>query len=92
MQEIIDHKKASDAISEEDSYYSTKSGPKPKRTTRGWRLLVESKDGTTSWVSLADLKDSYSVQVADYAVANKLTQEPAFHWWVPLVLRSGQGF
>ncbi|KAI2506427.1 Reverse transcriptase (RNA-dependent DNA polymerase) [Fragilaria crotonensis] len=87
MQEIIDHKKTSDAISEEDSYYSTKAGPKPKRTTRGWRLLVEWKDGTSTWVSLADIKDSYPVQVADYAVANKLTQEPAFRWWVPFVLK-----
>jgi hypothetical protein len=87
MQEIIDHKKTSDAISEEESYYSTRSGPKPKRTTRGWRLLVEWKDGTSSWVSLADLNDSYRVQVADYAVANKLTREPAFRWWVPFVLK-----
>ena len=55
MHEIIDHKNTSDAISEENSYYSTKSSPKPKRTTRGWRLLVEWKDGTTTWVSLADM-------------------------------------
>ena len=39
------------------------------------------------WVSLADIKDSYPVQVADYAVANMLTQEPAFRWWVPFVLK-----
>jgi hypothetical protein len=87
MHEIIDHKKTSDAISEEASYYSTKSGPKPKRTTRGWRLLVEWKDGTNTWVSLADIKDSYPVQVADYAVTNQLTQEPAFRWWVPFILK-----
>jgi hypothetical protein len=85
MQEIIDHKTTSGALPEEDAYYSTKSGPKLKRTTRGWRLLVEWKDG--SWVSLADLKDSYPVQVADYALANGLTQEPAFRWWAPFVLK-----
>ena len=41
----------------------------------------------TTWVSLADIKDSYPVQVADYAVTNQLTQEPAFRWWVPFILK-----
>ena len=87
MKEIIDHKKTGDAIPEEQSYYSTKSGPRTKRTTRGWKLLIEWKDGSSSWVTLADIKDSYPVQVADYAVLNGLTQEPAFRWWVPFVLK-----
>ena len=87
MKEIIDHDKGRNALNEEDAYYSTKAGPKPKRTTRGWRLLVEWNDGSSSWVPLADLKDSYPVQVADYAVLNNLTQEPAFRWWVPFILK-----
>jgi hypothetical protein len=49
--------------------------------------LIEWKDGTSTWVPLADIKDSYPVQVADYAVANGLTHEPAFRWWVPFVLK-----
>ena len=87
MKEIIDHNKGRNALSDEDAYYSTKAGPRPKRTTRGWRLLIEWNDGSSSWVPLADLKDSYPVQVADYAVTNNLTQEPAFRWWVPFVLK-----
>lgn len=75
------------AMSEGDAFYSTKTGPRPKRSTRGWRLLVEEwKDGSTR-VPLKDLKDSYPVQVADYAELNNLTQEPAFQWWVPLVIK-----
>jgi hypothetical protein len=31
---------------------------------------------TTSWLSLKDLKESNPVDVADYAVANKLGLEP----------------
>ncbi|KAI2511584.1 Reverse transcriptase (RNA-dependent DNA polymerase) [Fragilaria crotonensis] len=61
MNEIIDHDKGQNALSKEDSYYSSKAGPKPKRTMRGWRLLVEWNDGSSSWISLADLKDSYPV-------------------------------
>jgi hypothetical protein len=88
MQEIVDHRKGKDALVDNDSaYYSTKSGRKPKRTTKGWRLLVEWKNGLTSWVPLTDMKDSYPIQVADYATANNLTNEPAFRWWVPFVLK-----
>jgi hypothetical protein len=49
--------------------------------------LVEWKEGSSSSIPLADLKDAYPVQVSDDAVANNLTTEPAFHWWVPFVLK-----
>jgi hypothetical protein len=56
-------------------------------TTKGWKLHLEWKDGTTDWLPLKDLKESYPVQVAEYAVANKISEKPAFAWWVPYVLR-----
>jgi hypothetical protein len=90
MQEIIGHERNHSALKEEVAYYSTKSGPKPKRTTKGWHLLVEWKDGSSSWVPLTDLKDAYPVQVADYAVTNNLTAEPTFRWWVPFVLKKSR--
>eukprot|EP00980_Cylindrotheca_fusiformis_P019797 scaffold6944_cov68-Cylindrotheca_fusiformis.AAC.1 len=34
-----------------------------------------------------DLKESNPVEVAEYAVANKIEEEPAFKWWVPYVLK-----
>jgi hypothetical protein len=36
---------------------------------------------------LKDLKDAYTVQIAEYAAANKTANEPAFNWWVHRVLR-----
>ena len=33
-----------------------------------------------------DLKASNPVEVAEYAVANRLVKEPAFKWWVPHVI------
>ena len=57
------------------------------RTSRGWKLLVEWKEGVSDWIPLKDLKESYPVQVAEYAVANNLETEPAFSWWVNTVLR-----
>jgi hypothetical protein len=88
MQEIIDHQKDKNALADDDNaYYSTKSGRKPKRTTKGWRFLVEWKDGLTSWVPLVDMKESYPLEVADYVTANNIANEPAFRWWVPFVLK-----
>ena len=36
---------------------------------------------------MKDMKNSYTVQLAEYAVTCKLSQEPAFAWWVPYVLK-----
>ena len=72
LDEIVDHKSDGTAVSKDDGYDVAKDGtPRPKRTTRGWKLLVSWKDGSTSWVPLKDMKEAYPVQVAEYAVANK---------------------
>jgi hypothetical protein len=55
---------------------------KPKITTQGWQLLVLWKDKSMSWVKLKDLKVSNPVELAEYAVANRNVEEPAFKWWV----------
>lgn len=44
-------------------------------------------DGSTDWVGLTDLKRRHPVEAAEYAVANKISEEPAFVWWVRKVLR-----
>ena len=38
-------------------------------------------------MKLKDLKNSNPVEVAEYAVANRVQDEPAFAWWVKTVLR-----
>jgi hypothetical protein len=57
------------------------------RSTVGWHLCVQWKDGSTSWQSLKDLKEAHPVAVAKYAVAQGIDNEPAFNWWVRAVLR-----
>jgi hypothetical protein len=39
------------------------------------------------WFPLKDLKDAYPVQIAEYAAANIIVNDPAFNWWVHTVLR-----
>jgi hypothetical protein len=58
-----------------------------RKTTKGWHLCVESKDGTTSWERLADLKESNPVEVAEYAATKILLDTPDFVWWAPHVLK-----
>ena len=78
MKEICDHCKDGRAIPISNGFTTNKNGNKmPKQTTIGWQLLVEWKDGSTDWM---DLKESNPVELAEYAVANKIVEEPAFKW------------
>jgi hypothetical protein len=40
----------------------------------------------TSWHQLADLKESYPIEVAEFTVTHEIYDEPAFIWWFPYVL------
>ncbi|KAI2493253.1 Reverse transcriptase (RNA-dependent DNA polymerase) [Fragilaria crotonensis] len=58
-----------------------------RETTVGWEVLVRWKDGSTTWVAMKDVKESFPVQLAEYAVQTRIAEEPAFAWWVPYTLR-----
>ena len=51
-----------------------------KKTTKGWELFVQWKDGSGNWVSLKDLKDSYPLELAKYATQMGIDKEPSFIW------------
>ena len=63
-----------------------------RKSTDGWQICVQWKDGSTSWKYLKDLKDSHPVQTADYDVAQGIDHEPGFNWWVDVVLRKREIF
>jgi hypothetical protein len=86
--EIVDHRTNGKQLTQQDAFVVNRSGTKRRReTTAGWELLVRWKDNSTTWVALKDLKASYPVQIAEYAVEMRLAEEPAFAWWVPYTLR-----
>ena len=88
MDEIIGHRSNEHAVKQQDAFITTKTGTRRRReTTKGWELLVRWKDGGTDWIALKDIKESYPVQVAEYAVSSRISEEPAFAWWSPLVLK-----
>lgn len=90
LDEIIDHRSNDTAIKREDGFIERKGQKYRKLTTRGWELCVQWKDGSTNWIALKDLKDSYPVELATYARDNKLVEEPAFAWWVPYTLKKSK--
>lgn len=88
FKEIVDHKKGPGALSGEEGTFTSPNGRKSwKWTTAGWWLLVLWMDGSTSWERLKDMKESYPVHAAEYAIAHKLDHEPAFRWWIKTVLK-----
>ena len=67
------------AVPMSEATFTTKSGQtRNKKTTKGWKFCIQWNDGKCEWVKLKDLKESHPVEVAEYAKANQLLQEPAF--------------
>ena len=88
FQEIVDHRMDGKEIKQQDAFITTKTGTRRRQeTTQGWEIIVQCKDGSSTWIAMKDMKDSYPVQLVEYAVTWKLSQEPAFAWWVPYVLK-----
>ena len=81
MQEIVDHPvNGREATKEHAFIISHNVGLCRKGTTLGWEIRIQWKDGSTTWESLKDVKESYLVQVAQYAHQRKLSDEHAFTW------------
>ena len=90
LQEICNHWKDGLAVVKDDMFVQHKRGGSNavyRRTIKGWQLLVQWKDGSTSWTLLKDLKESNPIEVAEYVVTNKIANEPVFIWWAKDVLR-----
>ena len=83
LNEVANNKKCGGDITKVDSFIKSSSGNlHRKRTTRDWKLLVEWKYRSVDWFPLKDLKQSNPVELSEYAVANEISDEPAFNWWV----------
>ena len=81
LTEVTDNKKDGSDISKVDSFINCISGNlQRKRATHGWKCLVKWKYGSVDWVPLKDLKQSNTVEMAEYAVENDIIDEHAFNW------------
>jgi hypothetical protein len=88
LNSILDFKKDETAIAREDMYVQTKSDNRGlKKTATGWKLLDLWKDVFEEWIPLKDLKENYPIEVAEFAKARGISEEPAFKWWVNYTLK-----
>ena len=71
-----------------DALLHTSTGTERRvNTTKGWNIFIQWQDGITTWNTMNNVKDSYPVQMAEFAVENRILEEPAFAWWVKYVLK-----
>ena len=42
---------------------------------------------SSTWTPMKDLKESNPIDIAEYVVENKISEEAAFAWWVPYTLK-----
>ena len=76
------------AVSKEDNHITLKSGQQQLQCmTAGWKLLVCWKDGTESWVTLMDMKQSHPVEMAEFTMVRGISDKAVFAWWVPYTQR-----
>ena len=86
LKEISGHKNGPNAIDKEEGFTRSHNGNQiPIRTTKGWEIEVQWKDGSASWVPLKDIKDFNPIELMEYAVAQQIDTEPAFNWSIPSV-------
>jgi hypothetical protein len=85
--EIIDHWTDGTEVKQQDAFLTTSNRNQRRREpTKGWEILVQWKDGSSTWISLKDMKNSYPVQLAEYATLKWLAGEPAFASWINHVI------
>ena len=85
---IIDHRTDGTEVLDKDAFIKLKHGGRKRRiTTKGWEILIQWKDGSTTWESLKDVKNCYPVQLSEYAIQMQLEKKPAFAWWIDHAVR-----
>ena len=87
LKEITDHRKSAMTVPIYEKFLVSDTGSKSLRnTTKGWNFLYLWKYCSTTWAPLKDLKDSNHVDIVEYVVGNRISEEAAFAWWVPYTL------
>ena len=88
FQDIQDHRTDGTELVGDEGFFTTRNGTRRRKpTTKGHQILIGWKDGSTTWHKLKDVKEAFPVQLAEYAVQNRLVHLPAFAWWVRDVLK-----
>ena len=91
LDSIIDYRTNGNELQEHDAYITSKNGGRRrKETTKGWEILLGWKDGSSTWEAMKDIKESYPVDLAEFAIQKGIDSQPAFAWWIPFVIKKKQ--
>ena len=75
----IDFRRSTTTLCYDDQKVTANVRTHYRRSTAGWQICCQWKDGSTSWCKLSDLKESHPIETSEYAVAQGLDGEPAFN-------------
>ena len=86
--DILNYCKTPNAVAIDDATVVERNRRRYQRkTTSVWNLLIWMKDLSNQFYPLKDTKESYPVQVDEYAVAKFISNETVFSWWVPYTIK-----
>ena len=66
MSQIVDHQRYGSEVTKENGFTGNHSNI-AKKKTRGWEVLIEWNDDTTTWVDIKYVKGARSIGMAEYA-------------------------
>ena len=56
-------------------------------TNKLWYIYNQWKERSTTWNTVKNVKYLYLFQIDQFAVENRISEEPAFVWWAKYVLK-----
>jgi len=69
LDSLLDYRRSDSALSLADqTVVDARGRPSKRKTTKGWQLCCQWKDGSISWQSLTNLKESHHVETAEFAI------------------------
>ena len=70
LYQVQRHRNTDEATEESDGYVKDSKGRRSRKiTTKGCDFLTKFRDGSKSWIPLADLKEYNPLEIAEYAIA-----------------------
>ena len=79
LDSIADYRTDGTELKQQESIIISKNGGRRrKETTKGWEILLQWKDGSSTWEAMKDIKQSYPVDLAEFAIQKGIAEEPAF--------------
>ena len=76
------------AVPIDDKFVVSNTGRESlRKTIKGFNFLCLWKDCSTTWAPMKNLNESNPVDMTEYIVENRISEEATFDWWLPYTLK-----